>query len=543
MSELIDSPAGFVTGAQGPRMLPLVRVYLSGPMGAGKSTVASAVAEQLGTRALDLDGRVEELAGRSIPEIFAERGEGAFRALEKEALKALPSDVGVVSLGGGTVIDDDTRQILLREGILVTLTADPSVLAARVGKGRGRPLLGDDPRADLERILKARAPAYAEAHAVIDTGTLDTDEIATQIAAVRNLSPIVVPLGLRTYRVEVGRGARHRVGIRANEHSAGDAILVFDGNADRPWPADAIRDLTLGGKPPIEVRLPGDEAHKTITSVEQVWDAALEAEVDRRAIVVGVGGGVIGDLTGFAASTLLRGVALGQIPTTLLAMVDSSVGGKTGFNRPRGKNLVGTFYQPKFVLCDVEALSTLPSEERIAGLAEVVKSAWLDSEESVALLERDAEALMAGDDEATIRAVRMSILLKSRIVHEDEHESGRRMLLNLGHTVGHGLEAASGYRGIRHGEGVALGMIAAMRVADRLGRGRPDETERLTQLLGRLGLPTDLDRRLNSRVLGYIGADKKRRGDRIHFVIPRLPGQTDIELLGLDEVRSALEPS
>jgi 3-dehydroquinate synthetase len=135
----------------------------------------------------------------------------------------------------------------------------------------------------------------------------------------------------------------------------------------------------------------------------------------------------------------------------------------------------------------------------------------------------------------------MSILLKSRIVHEDERESGRRMLLNLGHTVGHGLEAASDYRGIRHGEGVALGMIAAMRVADRLGRGRSEETERLTRLLGRLGLPTDLDERLNSRVLGFIGSDKKRRGDRIHFVIPRLPGQTAIELLALDEVRGALD--
>ena len=512
-------------------------------MGAGKSTVAGAVAGQLGTRALDLDARVEKLAGRSIPEIFAERGEGAFRALEKEALRALPSDAGVVSLGGGTVVDDETRQTLLREGILVTLSADPAVLAERVGKGEGRPLLGDDPEGDLGRVLEARAAAYAEAHAVIDTATLDPEEIAAQIVAVRNLSPIVVPLGLRTYRVEVGRGTRHRVGICANEHSSGEAILVSDGNSDRPWPEDAVRDLTLAGKPPIEVKLPGDEAHKNIASVERVWDTALEAEVDRRAVVVGVGGGVIGDLTAFAASTLLRGVALGQIPTTLLAMVDSSVGGKTGFNRPRGKNLVGTFYQPKFVLCDVETLSTLPSEERIAGLAEVVKSAWLDCEESVALLERDAEALIAGDGDATIRAVRMSILLKSRIVHEDERESGRRMLLNLGHTVGHGLEAASGYRGIRHGEGVALGMIAAMRVADRLGRGRPDETARLTQLLAKLGLPTDLDQRLNSRVLGFIGSDKKRRGDRIHFVIPRLPGQTDIELLSLDEVRGALEPS
>ncbi len=511
-------------------------------MGAGKSTVAAAVAGQLGTRTLDLDERVEELAGRSIPEIFAERGEGGFRTLEREALKTLPSDVGVVSLGGGTVVDDETRQILLRDGIVVTLTAAPSVLAERVGQGEGRPLLGDDPLDDLERILKARAAAYAEAHAVIDTGALDVEEAAAEIVAVRNRSPIVVPLGLRTYRVEVGRGTRHRVGIRANEHAAGDAILVFDGDADRPWPADAVRDLTLAGKPPIEVKLAGGETHKNVASVEQVWDTALEAEVDRRAIVIGVGGGVIGDLTGFAASTLLRGVALGQIPTTLLAMVDSSVGGKTGFNRPRGKNLVGTFYQPKFVLCDLETLSTLPSEERIAGLAEVVKSAWLDSEKSVAMLERNAEALMAGDADATLRAVRMSIQLKSRIVHEDEQESGRRMLLNLGHTVGHGLEAASDYRGIRHGESVALGMIAAMRVAQRLGRGRREETERLTRLLGKLGLPTNLDERLNKRTLRFIGSDKKRRGDRIYFVIPRLPGQTEVELLSLDEVRGAFDP-
>ena len=524
-------------------MLPCVRVYLSGPMGAGKSTVAGLVAGQLGTRALDLDVRVTELGGRSIPQIFSERGEAAFRALEKRALEALPADVGVVSLGGGTVVDEQTRQTLLREGILVTLTAAPAVLAARVGADPGRPLLGENPQTDLEGILRARAAAYAEAHAVIDTSALKPEEIAAEVVAVRNLSPIVVPLGLRTYRVEVGRGARHRVGIRANEHAAGDAIVVFDGDDERPWPRDAVRDLTLAAKPPIEVRLPGDEAHKNVASVERIWDSALEAEVDRRAIVIGVGGGVIGDLSGFAASTLLRGVALGQIPTTLLAMVDSSVGGKTGFNRPRGKNLVGTFYQPKFVLCDVETLSTLPSEERIAGLAEAVKSAWLDSEESVAMLERDAAALLAGDADATIRAVRMSISLKSRIVHEDEQESGRRMLLNLGHTVGHGLEAASGYRGIRHGEGVALGMIAAMRVAAGLGRGRREETERLTRLLGKLGLPTDLDRRLNSRVLEFIGSDKKRRGDRIHFVIPRFPGQTEIAILGLDEVRGALAQS
>jgi shikimate kinase/3-dehydroquinate synthase len=524
-------------------MLRDVRVYLSGPMGSGKSTVAGVVADLLGTQAIDLDARVEMLLGASISAIFAERGERAFRALEREALKTLPAEAGVVSLGGGTLVDDETRQRLLREGIVITLTADPAVLAARVGMGGGRPLLGDDPRTDLERIMKERADAYAEAHAVIDTSTLNPEEIAAQIVAVRNLAPIVVPLGLRTYRVEVGRGARHRAGLRASEHARGDSVLVFDDDTERPWAGDVIRSLTLASKPPVEVKLAGDEAHKDIRSVEQIWDAALEAEVDRRAIVIGVGGGVIGDLAAFAASTLLRGVALGQVPTTLLAMVDSSVGGKTGFNRSRGKNLVGTFYQPKFVLCDVETLSTLPRAERIAGLAEVVKSAWLDSEESVAMLERNAEALVEGDEEATIAAVRMSVMLKSRIVHQDEQESGRRMILNLGHTVGHGLEAAAGYRGIRHGEGVALGMIAAMRVADRLGGGLAQETKRLTRLLERLGLPTDLDRRLNARALEFIGSDKKRRGERIHFVIPRAPGETETALLELDAVRRALGSS
>jgi len=521
-------------------MLPMVRVFLSGPMGAGKSTVAGALADRLGTTSIDLDERVEALADKTIPQIFAEQGERGFRALEKRALAELPADIGVVALGGGTVVDDDTRQSLLRTGILVTLTASPATLATRVGAGTRRPLLGADPKTDLEQIIEARASAYAEAHAVIDTEAFDLDRIADEVVAVRDRAPIVVPLGLRTYRVEVGRGVRHRVGARAAEHASGDAILVFDGDEDRPWPEEAIGDLTAAGKPPIEVCLPGDEASKNIASIEKIWDTALDAEVDRRSIVIGVGGGVIGDLAAFAASTLLRGVALGQVPTTLLSMVDSSVGGKTGFNRPRGKNLVGTFYQPKFVLCDVETLSTLPTEERISGLAEVVKSAWLDSEESVAMLERDADALLEGDLDATIRAVRMSVMLKSRIVHEDELEAGRRMLLNLGHTVCHGLEAASDYQGLRHGEGVALGMIAAMRVAGKLRGGRPEETERLSELLRRLGLPIDLDRRLDERALGFIGSDKKRRGTQIYFVIPRLPGQTEIALLGLEEVRHAL---
>jgi len=288
------------------------------------------------------------------------------------------------------------------------------------------------------------------------------------------------------------------------------------------------------------VEIPSGEVHKTIETVTRIWDAALEAGVDRGAVMVGIGGGVVGDLTAFAASTLLRGVALGQVPTTLLSMVDSSVGGKTGFNRPRGKNLVGTFYQPRFVLCDVETLSTLPVAERTAGLAEVVKSAWLDGEASVKALEADADALAAGDEDALVRAIRMSVRLKARVVREDEREAGTRMLLNLGHTVGHGLEAAAGYEGLRHGEAVALGMVAAFRLGRHLGRARAQSGERLVQLMAALRLPVDLDAHLSDRALEFVTSDKKMKGGKVQFVIPGEPGDTAIVPLAPEEIRAAV---
>ena len=256
--------------------------------------------------------------------------------------------------------------------------------------------------------------------------------------------------------------------------------------------------------------------------------------------MVGVGGGVVGDMAAFAASTLLRGVSLGQLPTTLLSMVDSSVGGKTGFNREHGKNLIGTFHQPRFVLCDVDCLATLPVEERTAGLAEVLKSAWLAGEDAVAALERDADALRRGDVEATVRAIRMSVGLKASVVTRDEREGGLRMLLNLGHTVGHALEAAGAYRTLRHGEAVGLGMVAAFRVAEALDGLDPAHGARARRLLDAFGLPTDLDRRLDARVLRYVGSDKKRRGATVRFVMPGAPGKTRIEPLDPGEIGRAL---
>ena len=521
-----------------------MHVFLSGPMGSGKSTVAHAIANRLGTHAHDLDRHIEATTGQSIATIFAERGEPAFRKMERDALATLPTEAGVISLGAGTVADPSIRAQLLQNGIVITLTASPQILSMRVGKARNRPLLGaEHVETDIKRILAIRSDAYAEAHAVIDTSDLSPEEVIEEVTRVVQDAPVVVALGKRTYRVEIGAGIRNRLKDRTGAMPGGVAVLIDDAeDTERPWPEEAAQSLHDAGKRVIRVYLPRGEEHKTLQSVQKIWDTALSAQIDRTAVIIGIGGGVVGDLSAFAASTLLRGIPLGQLPTTLLSMVDSSVGGKTGFNHTAGKNLIGTFYQPQFVLCDVETLRTLPREERISGLAEVVKSAWLDGEEAVAMLEQDAEALLEGDQEATIRALRMSVALKARVVHQDETElNGMRMLLNLGHTVGHALERAEHYQGLRHGEAVALGMIAATRVAAHTHSSTLAQTTRLTRLLDKLGLPTDLDCWLTDRALDFIRFDKKRRADIVHFVVPRLPGQTEVVPLPISTLSRILD--
>ncbi|MFW6049991.1 MAG: 3-dehydroquinate synthase [Myxococcota bacterium] len=512
-------------------------------MGVGKSTVATAVAAQLGSRAVDLDEVIAERAGCSVADIFRTRGEAAFREMEREEARRLCESAGdlVVALGGGTVTDPRTRRMLLQGGVLVTLTAPVDELARRVGEGAGRPLVGGrDVRERLEELLAARADAYAECHGRVSTTGRPPDDIAREVVATAADPPVVVPLGRRTYQVEIGAGVRRRAGRRVAESCGGEVAVVVTDTGASSW-AEGVRDVIVGAeRRVVPVTLEAGEAHKTIGSVERIWDAALDGGIDREGVVVGVGGGVVGDLAAFAASTVLRGVALGQVPTTLLAMVDSSVGGKTGFDRPQGKNLVGTFHQPRFVLCDVDCLSTLPDAERRAGLAEVVKSAWLAGEEAVSMLERDVGALVHGEPEATVRAIRMSVGLKARVVTEDEHEAGMRMLLNLGHTLGHAIEAAKGYRGMRHGEAVAVGMVAAFRVAEGLGLAEPRQGDRMRALLQALGLPIEVDPHLTPHTLSFVGADKKRRGDRVRFVVPGAPGHTEIVPLETDALRRLL---
>lgn len=302
--------------------------------------------------------------------------------------------------------------------------------------------------------------------------------------------------------------------------------------------ADALR---ARGRKLTAAVVPDGEASKSMARADELCESFAREGLDRRAVVVALGGGVVGDLAGFVASIYMRGIAYVQLPTTLLAQVDSSVGGKTGVNLPSGKNLVGSFWQPRFVYADVTTLATLSQRDRAAGLAEVVKHALIADEKLLALLEARAAEARGGDAALTAELVARSCAIKARVVGRDEREtSGARALLNFGHTVGHALESASQRERdpLRHGEAVALGMLAAARVGKALGAG--DLEPRIARLLTALGLPTGLDARLSPSALAHVAVDKKRGAGTIAFVVVDAPGQARLVPLAPERIHEIL---
>lgn len=519
---------------------PLARgphVFLSGPMGAGKSTLARGLGEALGRPVIDLDRRIEEHTQRTVAELFRERGETAFRDLEAELALAIAasSTPSVVALGGGTVVRDATRAALIARGAIVTLEASLDVLAQRVAHDGERPLLrGGDPRTTLASLLAARASAYAEAH-VVSSAEGDPAALVSELTRALASHPVLVPFGLRSYRATFGPRDAAAALLPADV----DAVLVVCDPNTRVHAAAVEAAIEASGRRARSVELGAGEHFKNVGSLEVLWDAAADFELSRDGAFVAVGGGVLGDVTGLAAATWLRGVAFGVVPTTLLSMADSAIGGKTAIDRRSGKNLVGAFHQPRFVRIDVETLETLPERERRAGLAEVAKCAWLAGEEALDALFCDAEALARGDREATLRAVELAARVKARIVAADETESGARRALNLGHTLGHAFESASAFS-LLHGEAVALGLLAAVRVGVSLGALSPEWPSRLLSVLEALGLPTEVDAWLaRGDLVPHLRADKKRSGERVRFVVPGPPGEVGIAQLTTEEILAA----
>jgi shikimate kinase/3-dehydroquinate synthase len=538
-------------------------LLLTGFMATGKTTVARRLAERTGRDWVDLDRLVEERAGKSIARLFAEDGEAAFRALERTELEAILrgwaerwSAAPIVSLGGGALLERSLRLVALEAAVVVTLTAEPQEIARRVGaESTVRPLLAGGAGGALEgrqleerigSLLEARQVAYQEAHGLVATGGRDPDALADEVRSHWERDAVAVAAGLASYVVDIGSGhLEARLAPLVGKCSS--TLLVTDTTVGALHGDTARRSLARLNVPNAEVQLDPGEEHKTLGGLERIYEAAFQAELDRSGALVGLGGGVVTDMTGFAAATWMRGVRWVGVPTTLLAMVDASVGGKTAVDFRTAKNSIGAFWQPAGVLCDVSTLLTEGERAYRSALAEVVKTALIGDPKLFELLEDQSEGVLRREPALVAEVVERCVRVKAHVVARDERESGRRAVLNLGHTVGHALESGGGFTALTHGEAVSLGLVAALRIGRRLGGTSEGLEARCMRLLQRLGLPHRLEQSALDDAARLLGHDKKRSGKGIRFVVARAVGDVDTELVALDDLvrhtRSVADPS
>jgi shikimate kinase/3-dehydroquinate synthase len=510
-------------------------LLLGGFMATGKTSVGPIAAERLGYEFVDTDEIVAREAGASVPDLWRREGEAGFRARERAVVeRLLDSDKPhVVALGGGALLAREVRHAALDRAIVVTLASSAEEILRRAGDVSSRPnLAGPDPLGRIRYLLDARKEVYAECHATLVTDGVDLDEVADSASAVLRRDPLVLPLGLRTYTIDVVHDAPEALTDCIARSAPSSLLVVADATVRRARGDALVRALSHLALPHVDVTLPAGEEHKTLSTVSAIWDAALGAEVDRDVLVVAFGGGVVGDLAGFAASTLLRGVRFVNAPTTLLAMVDASVGGKTGFDHPSGKNLIGSIHQPSGVVVDTAHLATLPARELRCGLAEAIKVAVTCSAPLFELLESRVAELAPSSGAAFVPIIREAVAIKARIVRDDERDVGARAILNFGHTIGHALEAHGGYRAHAHGEAVALGMLAELRVGVKAGWTPAAVLDRTLALLRAAGLPTEVRADEAAAAARFVASDKKRRGGKIALPV--------VTAMGCSHVRDTL---
>jgi shikimate kinase/3-dehydroquinate synthase len=514
--------------------------FLIGFMAAGKTSVGQALAAQSGARFVDLDDEVAKL-GEPVAALVA-RDEAEFRRREAAALAALIASGGdvVVATGGGAAAFGDNLERMRAAGCVIALDVDVDTAKRRAGDPASRPLLQRSAEA-IAALAAARAPIYRRAHAVIDTNRRTIAEVVAEVSdaarAHAGTDSTVVALGPRSYPVVVG--TRFDRALLARLGSVTKLALVTDTNVAHHWRAEVERELM----PEVTVVFPAGEPYKTLATYEHVSDQLIAAGLDRGSAILALGGGVVGDLAGFVAATLFRGIPFVQLPTTLVAMVDASIGGKTAVDTAAGKNLIGAFWQPKLVACNLATLATLPQRERRAGFGELWKSALLDGQALWDAVDRSAPWATTGGElpDALREAITRSIAFKAAIVGRDEHErTGVRALLNLGHTVGHAIES---HTGMLHGEAVGLGLVVACRVSAALGLADPTLERRVADALLRTGLPHDPNTYLTDDVLARLHVDKKRTGDRVRFIAIREVGACEPVDIPLAELGRILRSS
>jgi shikimate kinase/3-dehydroquinate synthase len=507
-------------------------IVLVGLMGAGKTAIGKRLAAQLGLSFYDADHEIERAAGMTIAEIFRIHGEAYFRAGEKRVIQRLLANGRIVlAPGGGAFMDPETRRTIRERATSIWLRCPLPILLQRVQGRTHRPLLNSGNQAEtLARLSAERSPTYAQADIIID-GSEDPPNVTTTnvINALSNYQPprrVAVELSQNNYDVLIAPSLLSRAGaFLAPVLPQPRCVIITDENVAGLHLATLQHSLTETGIAHNVLIVPPGETSKTLQTWQGLVEALLEQKVDRYTTIIALGGGVIGDLAGFTAAATLRGLPFVQIPTTVLSQVDSSVGGKTGVNATRGKNLIGAFHQPLMVLADTAALHTLPLRERRNGYAEIVKSALIGDAPFYEWCEAHGVAMLNGEDILLAEAIARTVQFKASVVAGDEREtkpSDGRALLNLGHTFAHALEAETGYgSALLHGEAVATGLVLATHLSAHLGLCPQEDVSRVAVHIAQTGLPPRIAGLPAERLLAHMKQDKKMRGGKLTFVLTK----------------------
>ena len=518
-------------------------------MGAGKTTVGRALAKKLNMHFVDSDHEVERRTGVTIPVIFEIEGEASFRQREADVIRDLTAQNGIVlATGGGAVLDPQSRQLLHSRGTVIYLRASVTQILQRTSHDKNRPLLRtENPRKVLEELTRLREPLYQEiAHIVLETGRPNLAQLL-QTLLVKLARPILpasrlsipmnaqqqtnshllnVALGERSYPIRIAPGALAQVA----DYVQAKRCMIITNTTVAPLYLDQVSlALQAAGKQVLHLILPDGESYKTLETLTLIFDALLKNQCDRKTALIALGGGVIGDITGFAAASYMRGVPFVQIPTTLLSQVDSSVGGKTGVNHPLGKNMIGAFYQPQAVISDTTTLTTLAARELSAGLAEIIKYGAIIDMEFFAWLEQNCASIRRLEQAPLAYAIGRSCEIKAEIVRLDEREGGLRAILNFGHTFAHAIESAMGYGVWLHGEAVGCGMVMAADLSQRLGYISVADKDRIRALVAAAGLPVQAPALSAATWLEWMQVDKKNEHGQIKFILLNGMGRAVIE--------------
>ena len=559
-------------------------IVLIGFMGTGKSSVGKLLAKKLNFQFIDTDEMIESKTNTSINDIFELHGETYFRELEKVVIDELKTSKNtVISTGGGVVLDNENVNKLASIGTIICLKSSPQVIFERTSLFKNRPLLsGNDALENanntlenanniLEVIvekLETRKHLY-NGELNLDTTFLSIEEAADRIISYVSSQTDLYTLNVATlsseYEIVIGgkildifpqiimpiinsshvtNQVTSQVPVQIPVQVPGQVLLITSENIAPLWGEKILKILLVNEINASMIALPDGEENKTFESAMRIYGAALDKKLNRTSTIIAVGGGVIGDIAGFAASTYMRGIKLVQFPTTLLAQVDSGIGGKTGLNHPSGKNMIGTFYQPNLVFTDTSILTTLPKQEFINGIAEVIKYGMILDNVLFEFLEKNVEGILRFEQPLLNHIVKKCCHIKKTIVEKDEKESGIRTLLNYGHTIGHGIETATDYTKYRHGEAVSIGMVFAGSIA--LNRGLLSEADFLRQksILEAFGLPTKLENVDIERILFAITADKKNLYGKIRMVLPHSIGSAGIyDDIKMNELSCVLKSS